>query len=54
MNWLLYFSGWYFGFILIKSVFVSDKKNENIGLLMNFIMWTMSWIWVCWTFVAGR
>ena len=50
MNWLLYISGWVFGWVVINT-FVYPSNKDNRVFVVKLIMWTMLWVWICWRFI---
>jgi len=53
MNWLIYISGWFWGLGLVNAhvKYETNKKNENFFMCVKLVLWTMTWIWVCWKFI---
>lgn len=53
MNWLIYIAGWFWGLGLTNSWINWEHKKEqaNFFLCFKLILWTMTWIWICWRFI---
>jgi len=48
MNWLIYTSGWFWGWGFVNAIY---KAPSNSHFIVKFLCWTMTWIWICWRFV---
>ena len=48
MNWLVYLSGYFVGWIFFNSL----TQTESDTVWARVISWTMLWVWICWRFIA--
>jgi hypothetical protein len=52
MNWFIYVGGWMLGNVLVNTIPLSDDKQRgNINTAYKLVMWTSTWIWICWKFI---
>jgi len=53
MNWLIYISGWFLGWVFFNGYvqFQGKDVNKNIVCVVKVLMWTMMWVWFCWRFI---
>lgn len=52
MNWLIYISGWILGlWVTDKISYKSPLASEVMSNLIDTIVWTMAWVWICWRFI---
>lgn len=53
MNLLIYISGWFWGWAIVNHFIELDKvAYNNSALYVKIVLWTMTWIWICWRFIA--
>ena len=50
MNWLIYIAGWFWGWGITNAIFCPEDKS-NFTLIFKIIIWSMTWIWICWKFI---
>ena len=53
MNWLIYISGWYWGYVIVNSMVknTGNEKVDNALFVVTVSTWIMTWIWICWKFI---
>lgn len=55
LNWLLWIPGWFFGFAVVNRFVTGQKvksgEENNFTLVLKIVMWTLTWIWICWRFI---
>ena len=52
MNWLIYVAGWWWGWSIINTLDIGGKdKDKDFYFYANLILWTATWVWVCWRFI---
>ncbi len=51
MNWLIYISGWVWGWALVNTLVKSKEINDDFRLAILIGTWTMTWAWICWKFI---
>jgi len=52
MNWLLYISGWFIGWVFWNGLIKNGNGQGELITIIKLITWTMLWIWICWRFVS--
>lgn len=51
MNWLIYIAGWFWGWGITNVLMHGDEKHPDAMMTVKLIVWTMTWIWICWRFI---
>lgn len=51
MNWLIYISGWFWGYLILHiNINGRDLLRTSPKCFID-ILWTMTWVWICWKFI---